>query len=113
MVKIRQKLNQKICEIDSSHLCLQQFWQILNMKRKQWPETEAQMDRYLHSIASAMYPWMMIVITTKFLYSVFIYLDISNINLKQLFAAGMIISTTYTRILLSLISFIPRFHTVT
>ena len=42
-----------------------------------------------------------------------IYLDISNINLKQLFAAGMIISTTYTRILLSLISFIPRFHTVT
>ena len=42
-----------------------------------------------------------------------IYLDISNINLKQLFAAGMIISTTYTRILLSLISFIPRFHTDT
>ena len=42
-----------------------------------------------------------------------IYLDISNINLKQLFAAGMIISTTYTRILLILISFIPRFHTDT
>ena len=47
-------------------------WQILNMKRKQWPETEAQMDRYLQPITTAMYPSMMIVITTKFLYNVFI-----------------------------------------
>ena len=76
------------------------------MKRKQWPETEAKMERYLQSIATPMYLWMMmIVITTKNLYNVFIYLDTSNITLKQLCAAGMIISTTYTRILLILISF--------
>ena len=43
------------------------------MKRKQWPETETQMDRFLQPIATAVYQSMMIVvITTKFLYNVFI-----------------------------------------
>ena len=43
------------------------------MKHKQWPETETQMDRFLQTIATAVYQSMMIVvITTKFLYNVFI-----------------------------------------
>ena len=59
--------------MDSSHLLMPAtVWQILNMMRKQWPETEVRMDQYLQPIATAIYPSMMIVITTKFLYNVLI-----------------------------------------
>ena len=40
ITKTRQKILKKICEIDWSNLCLQQFGKFSNMQRMQSPETE-------------------------------------------------------------------------
>jgi hypothetical protein len=48
IAKTRQKVNQKIREIDWSYLCLKQFDRFWNIKRMQLPETEI-MWRCWHS----------------------------------------------------------------